>query len=106
MDMLEYTPVPEVDRPAEKVLDLPAGRQSATSHRSNSNAENPRKTSVLLNPKVTSNLLNDCHSKTFEARPACGRQVCLLLQISPIWKCFFYLKLPILFLMMCYRGRK
>jgi hypothetical protein len=30
MDMLEYTAVPEADRPAKKVLDLPAGRQGAT----------------------------------------------------------------------------
>jgi hypothetical protein len=71
MDMLEHIALPEADRPAEKVLDLPAGRQGATSNRSNSNAENPGKTSVLLNKKVTPNLLSDRHSKTFEARSVC-----------------------------------
>jgi hypothetical protein len=71
MDMLEYTAVPEADRPAEKVLDLPAGRQGATSNQFNSNTENPRKTSVLLNTKVTPNILNDRHSKTFKARVVC-----------------------------------
>jgi hypothetical protein len=47
MDMLEHTAVLEADRPAEKVLDLPAGRQGATSNWSNSNAKKPKKNLYL-----------------------------------------------------------
>jgi hypothetical protein len=71
MDMLGQTAVQEAGRPAEKVLDLPAGRQGVTSNRPNSNAENPRKTSVLLNTKVIPSIPNDRNSKTFEALPVC-----------------------------------
>jgi hypothetical protein len=61
----------EAERPAEKVLDLPAGRRGETFMDLRRRLSYHARVSSLVTSTVTHNILKDRNSKTFEGRSAC-----------------------------------